>query len=125
MIPSELNMNDTNNNIFNQSNNDMNLINQDYQRKVNINNLFTRPIDLCFSNNRFTGALLIPEFKYNKLSTRNATSSTSAPVVSLASNEFALFSVANRNCLRLISLPEGDFIFLKPFSSLLLNPILH
>ena len=91
-----------------QTNNEINLINQDYLRKVNINNLFSRPIDLCFSNNRFTGALLIPEFKYNKLSARATT-----PSINFISNEFALFSIANRNCLRLISLPEGMCVVLK------------
>ncbi len=94
--PNEMIINNT------QTNTEINQINQDYLRKVNINNLFSRPIDLCFSNNRFTGALLIPEFKYNKLSARATTSS-----INFINNEYALFSIANRNCLRLISLPEG------------------
>ncbi len=95
------------------SNNDLNTINQDYLRKININNLFSKPINLCFSNNRFTGALLIPEHKYNKLTSKTtptctpSTSSTSSLIHSM-NNEFALFSIANHNCLRLISFPEGN-----------------
>ena len=103
--------NDNDNNTFQQTNNDMILINQDYLRKINNNNIFSRPINLCFSNNRFSGALLIPEFKYNKLSTRVATTSSSKPsAVNFMNSEYALFSIANRNCIRLISVPEGRIL---------------
>jgi hypothetical protein len=72
------------------------IINEDIEEtnfKINTQCLFSKPHLICRSSNRFTGCVLIPEHKYARLTN--------------AECEFGLFSVANKNCLKLISLPDG------------------
>ncbi len=65
--------------------------------KLNTHNLFKKPQIICRSNYRFSGALLIPESKYRKLITNN-----------IIEHEYGLFSVSNKNCLKLVCFPEGN-----------------
>jgi len=75
------------------------ILNEDHEErnfKFNTQALFTRAHTMCAGNSRFTGALHIPEYKYNKYSQ--------------CANEFALFAVSNKNCVKLMALPDGRIL---------------